>query len=101
RTRPRWPSVRVTPPAYSVALGDASVSVTCTFTPGRLTPTSGRIVPPLASNQLNTVRIACSRVISGAFGSVLIAGPVYAYWSVDGFPAIEAPLAIALEIDAT
>jgi hypothetical protein len=81
RTSPREPICLVTPAANSSALGDDSPPATRVLIPGTSAPTLGRPVPPLASNQLNSVVSASSvRIKDGALGSTLIAGPRYWNW---------------------
>jgi hypothetical protein len=76
----------------SRTLGDASASPIRVFTPGMSTATTGRLVPPFARNQAQSVRSASPvwmRLPVGALRSVLIGGPKYSYWNVEATPALE------------
>src|SRR5688572_26685676 len=74
------------PVDHSFAFGESSVSAIRDDTPGISTALKGRLVPPLALNQSNTVWTACGVVISGALGSWFTAGPRYGHWNSDELP---------------
>src|SRR5437763_257268 len=97
----RLPSWRLTPIAYSFTCGDSSPFGIRRPTPGTCAATVDPIFvqKPFASrpHASNTIWIAVGVSMRlAAFGSVLIAGPLYAHWYDAGAPACEDESAIVL-----